>query len=126
MTTEEPTVENAIIEKARITRADRGTLSAWLHLKFNGAGQGFGGFTLYLPKDSTHHAGQANYAGHFIYRCLEIADVMDWEQLQGKTVRVRHTWSAILAIGHIVDDKWFDPREEFAALKAGLSAKVEG
>jgi hypothetical protein len=93
-------------------------LSAWLSLDYGGSGQGFGGYMLYVPKDWSHHGGQANYCGHFIYRCLEIGDATDWAKLVGRTVRVKSEHSKVHAIGHIVKDDWFDPSKEFEELKS--------
>lgn len=108
--------KNAVIESAKLN-TERG-LSAWLSLDYGGSGQGFGGWLLYAPKGWAAHAEPVNYAGHFIWRVLEIAGVDDWAKLTGKTVRVRATWDHVEAIGHIVKDDWFDPKVEFAALRA--------
>lgn len=108
--------KNAIIESAEITSGDRGRLSAWIYLKYIGIGQGFGGDALYLPKSFTNHKMQSA-AGHFIYRCMEIADVTEWSKLKGKTIRVRCDLSKVHAIGHIVKDDWFNPYEDFKDLK---------
>lgn len=79
---------NAIIRGASLTRDDHGVLSAWLDLDYSGEGQGFGGYAFYLPKGYKHHSLRG-LAGHFIYRILQIADVEKWDQLVGKTIRVR-------------------------------------
>src|SRR4051812_35908666 len=102
---------NAIIKSARITNDDHGLLSAWLDLDYGGSGQGFGGYALYLPKSYSHslQSEQANYAGRFIWRVMEVADVERWDQLPGKTIRARCEHSRVHAIGHIVKDDWFDP-----------------
>ena len=105
--------KNAIIESAEITNDDHGVLSAWLHLKYQGSGQGFGGYALYLPKDFKHHRISHGFAGHFIWRCMEIADVTKWSQLKGKTIRVKASWGKVHAIGHIVNEDWFCPSEDF-------------
>ncbi len=105
-------IKNAIIKSATITNDDHGVLSAWLMLDYGGAGQGFGGYSLYLPKSFTHHK-MSSPAGHFIWRCMEVADVTAWEKLPGKTIRVRATRGGIEAIGHIVKDDWFCPDEDF-------------
>ncbi len=104
--------QNAVIKSATITNDDHGLLSAWLTLDYGGSGQGFGGYALYLPKDWKHHGG-ANYCGHFIWRCMEIAGVSEWSNLRGKTIRVRCDHGKVHAIGHIVKDDWFNPSEDF-------------
>lgn len=110
-------ITNAIITSASLTKADHNLLSAWLFLDYGGSGQGFGGYSLYLPKDFTHHGIDAGYAGHFIFRCLEVAGVDKWEDLKGKTIRVMHDKEGIggkiIAIGHIVKDDWFNPSIDF-------------
>lgn len=112
-------IKNAIITSATITNDDHGALSAWLHLDYGGTAQGFGGYALYLPKSFTHHDMQS-VAGHFIWRCMAIAEVSEWSKLKGKTIRVKTElgWGgSILAIGHIVKDDWFEPKIDFAGVK---------
>lgn len=115
--------KNAVIRKAYFD-TERG-LSAWLDLDYGGSCQGFGGYMLYLPRDWTHHDNQANYAGHFIYRVLEIAEVGDWAKLAGRTVRVKAENGKVHAIGHIIKDDWFDPSAEFDVLRSRLSGRNE-
>ncbi len=112
---------NAIIESATITNDDHGLLSAWVHLDFGGSGQGFGGYALYLPNSFKHATNQRNYAGHFIWRVMEVAGVSRWEDLKGKTVRARAEHSKVHAIGHIVRDDWFNPTDDFAKMQARVS-----
>lgn len=108
-------IMNAIIESVSLTMEDHGLLSSWLYLSYGGTSQGFGGYSLYLPKSFKHHKADAGYAGHWIARCLEVADVTSWDKLKGKTIRVRKTdeWGSIISIGHIVKDIWFTPSIEF-------------
>jgi hypothetical protein len=106
-------IQNAIIESASITSDDHRILTVWLSLNYGGSGQGFGGYALYLPKSFTHHE-RKSFAGHFIWRVMEIAGVTEWSDLIGKTIRVRKTHSGVEAIGHIVNNDWFVPREDFA------------
>lgn len=104
--------KNAVIEKASLSIEEIGLLSSYIYLDYGGSGQGFGGYALYLPKDYTHHTKES-LAGHWIYRVLEIAGVENWEDLPGKTVRVRATYDKVHAIGHIIKDDWFTPSEDF-------------
>lgn len=108
--------KNAIISKVLLDDADRGFLSGWLMLDYGGSAQGFGGYALYLPKSFSHHGGP-NFAGHFIWRCMEIAGVSKWDAIAGKTIRVRLRDDKIIAIGHIVKDDWFHPQSDFEAMK---------
>ena len=108
---------NAVIKNATITNDDHGLLTAWVHLDYGGSGQGFGGYSLYRPKDFTHSSNQKNYAGHFIWRVMEVAGVSEWSKLSGKTVRVDVKHGGVNAIGHIIKDDWFCPKEEFKKLE---------
>lgn len=108
-------IRNAIIKSARITSDDHGVMSAWLDLDYGGLSQGFGGYALYLPKSCTHHKLES-VAGHFIWRCMEIAGVEHWDNLPGKTIRVKAEHTGVHAIGHIVKDDWFNPSEDFAPI----------
>lgn len=72
-------VKNAIITDARIDTGDRGLLTAWIQLDYGGSSQGFGGYVLYLPKTYAHH-DILSHAGHFIFRCMEVAGVESWEK----------------------------------------------
>lgn len=105
-------IKNAVIKSVSINDADRGLLTAYLHLEYEFGGQGFGGYSLYLPKSFTHHEIKS-YAGHFIFRCMEIGGVSRWEDLTGKTIRVKAEHSKVHAIGHIIKDDWFNPSEDF-------------
>jgi hypothetical protein len=111
----EPEINNAVIKSARIDMGDRGLLTAWLDLDYGGMGQGFGGYALYLPKFFKHHKLES-VAGHFLFRVMEVAGVERWDHLPGKTIRVIAEHTGVKAIGHIVNDDWFDPEADFAAL----------
>lgn len=120
---DEINTRNAVIESARITNDDHGLLSAWLTLDYGGSSQGFGGYSLYLPDNFTHHDPSGpNYAGHFIWRVMEIAGVSEWGDLPGKTIRVRCEHIKVHAIGHIVKDDWFNPSEDFKRMQPKADA----
>lgn len=109
---------NAIIESARLHISERfGGLTAAIVLAYGGClKQQFAGHVLHLPPTAKHFKLET-VAGHFIFRVLEIAGVDDWSLLPGRTIRVRCDWTSVEAIGHIVNDDWFNPRKDFAVLR---------
>ncbi len=111
-------IKNAIIESVIIDDGDRGLLTAWLMLSFGSTSQGFGGYSLYLPKSYQHFTEKGDFAGHFIFRCMQIADVNSWDKVKGKTIRVKYeaNTNKIIAIGHIIKEDWFNPNEDFAKM----------
>lgn len=112
-------IRNAIIEDARIVIEECGLLSAYLYLDYGDSGQSFGGYALYLPDGFKYHSIMKSSAGHFIFRCLEIAGVDEWSKLKGKAIRVKQDHCKVYAIGHIVKDDWFCPSEDFKDEKYG-------
>jgi hypothetical protein len=110
-------IKNAVISSAEISKSDHGILDCWLYLDYGGMSQGFGGYALYLPKTFEHH-DIMSVAGHHIFRILEIAGVEEWSKLKGKTIRVKTDGSGfgslIKSIGHIVNEDWYCPKEDFS------------
>jgi len=106
-------LKNAVISEAIIDTGDRGLLTAWIFLDYGGSSQGFGGYALYLPKDYKHCTSKGDFAGHFIFRCMQVAGVGKWSDIVGKTVRVKCDQGHVHEIGHIVKDDWFNPSVDF-------------
>lgn len=109
--------KNAIIKHAKITIED-GFLDVWLTLDYGDSGQGFGGYTLYLPPGLKHHSLES-HAGHFIYRVLAVAGCTRWEELPGKCIRVRADHCGVYEIGHITKNDWFSPKKDFSRERLG-------
>ena len=107
-------ITNAVIHSVSL-RMERGfLLDCYLHLDYGGLHQGFGGWALYLSKTATHHEVKS-VAGHHIWRCMEIAGVESWDRMAGRTLRAKVKDGVVVAIGHIVKDDWYCPREDFDA-----------
>lgn len=118
----------AHIENGRITSADivfsRGfALYCWVHLEFEGSGQGFGGYVLggnpfAASAVCARHETQKNLAADFIGGVMAVADVEKFSALPGKVIRVRRDspFGTIEAIGHAFKDRWYVPKERFAFL----------
>lgn len=115
-------VRNARVTSTYLGVEDHGILTAWVHLDYGGSGQGFGGYGMDKPiKENGEHKGREGVAWgmEFIRRVLEVTGAESWEKLPGTPVRVRGVhWGSIDAIGHFIDDKWFEPKKDLAHLAA--------
>jgi len=108
-------VENPQIESTMLGMEDHGILTFFLNLKFKGSGQGFGAYAM----DSFDLVKKRRIGSAFgtdcILQILDTVGVSKWEDLKDKYVRVKRdgdSWgSKIVAIGHIVEDKWFNIEE---------------
>lgn len=118
-----PVIFNAEIEDVTI-QFDRGfVFTCWVHLKWDGSNQGFGGFVLGgSPFDTTakcaEHGSQPNFAAEFIGGVMAVAGVVRFGDMKGKIVRVgkNDEYGEVIALGHAVKELWFDPRARFDAL----------
>lgn len=114
-------IENAKITGTTLGIEDHGILTAFVHVEFAGGGCGFGGYGFDQWDAELKKRRGAGYGTDFIRCVLETVGVSNWEQLKGQHIRVEHEgWGGkILRIGHIINDKWFDPK----ALAAGIRAR---
>jgi len=104
-------VINAIVKSVSISNGDHGTLTAWLHLDYGSAGQGFGGYGLHGPEAKIPY----DCTGKWIWRCLDICNKDQWEKIPGSAIRVRMGERGIIeAIGHLLKDDWFYPAKDLA------------
>jgi hypothetical protein len=110
-------IMNARIESTKLGTADRGLLTAWIFLEYgNSGGQGFGGYYLDAYSAAKDDREPSAACGLFIARLLETVGVDSWEKLKGQHVRVMGDQDRLVAIGHILDNKWFYPDTELKAL----------
>ena len=92
---------NALVQSTQLGKNDHGLLTLWLNLSWEGSGAGFGGF----PRTADH-------LGFCVERILDTVGVGTWEKLTGRYVRIEHDGTQIHRIGHLIENKWFDPDEE--------------
>lgn len=102
---------NGKIHSTMLGIEDHGIMTFFVNIDFGGSGQGFGGYAL---------DGAAGKKGHSksircIRKVLTTVGVEKWEDLEGQYVRIRkeaeYGGHPIKAIGHIIEDKWFDIKE---------------
>lgn len=112
-------IYNGVIKSVYLTNEDYGILTAFITIEHERGVQSFGGYQLYCPKYS-----YIDRTGWFIWRVLET--VLDdkgwrWGNLVGKSVRVKidaNGYGIIQALGHFIEDRWFNPKEELAKFVA--------
>lgn len=97
-------IRNARIKSTFLGVEDHGCFTFFVHVRYDDSHgeQGFGGRLI---------SERSDLAG-MIRQITEIAGVMTWEELPGKFIRVRSDRERIYAIGHILEDRWYDPDEE--------------
>ena len=97
-------INNAKIVSTTLGVEDYGIMSSFLHLEWEGAGIGFGGYRL---------GGESGMA--YIEEILNVVGVDKWEDLKGKYVRVdsEGLGGKALGIGNIIKDTWLYHEEFF-------------
>lgn len=111
---------NAKITGTHLGYEDHGILTCTLSLDYGGSGQVFGGYSLDAPvkvKGKFSHREATQYGMAFIKGILDALCVDSWEKLEGTHIRVMQTHSKVIKIGHIVQNRWFDPEELQSSLK---------
>ena len=108
----EPRIENARITSTMLGIEDHGILTCFIHLLGDGWGCGFGGYVLDQWDDAHKQRVGTAFAADCILGILAAVGVEKWEDLPGKYVRAKTEGpgGGILAIGHIVEDRWFNLR----------------
>lgn len=90
-------IKNARIESTMLGYEDHGIPTCGLTLDYGGAAQSFGGYDLRV------------WGIRFIMETLDAVGASEWNDLTGMNCRVRADHGRVYAIGHIVEDHWFDP-----------------
>ncbi len=96
---------NAVIVSAELDVAERGSLLGIVTVDLQGGGtQGFGPYFMCGANDP-------GFAGRWVTSVLRVTGAGTWARLPGKVIRVRKSGGLIRAIGHPIQDLWFDPEE---------------
>lgn len=94
-------ISNATIDSTSIRLESHGIPTFCLHLSQGALHQGFGNYDL------------RDYGADPLFQILKVVGVECWEDLPGKHMRIRRdkegAGGIIRAIGHIVEDKWYEP-----------------
>lgn len=103
-------IKNAIIKSVSLGYEDLYRIfTCSLILDYGGERQVFGGYSLdTYNKELDKRIGTA-YGLEFIINILETVGVDKWEELKGKSIRVKADYEKIYAIGHYLKDIWFKP-----------------
>lgn len=91
-----------------VTHTDYGILSFYINLKYDGGGQGFGGWTLDDVPVSMGGDRLPTTLGSGLLLGIDTVFKCDWEGLPGKPCRVarRHAFGTIRALGHFLENRW--------------------
>ena len=106
-------IENAVISSTQLGTGDSPCFNFWINLDYGGSGQGFGGHALDQWDEPAGRRVGVAYGTEAIMGVLRVVGVDNWEQLPGKSVRVKKTdhFGRIVALGNYLKDEWLDLKE---------------
>ena len=95
--------KNAKIKSTFLGTEDHGIFTANLTLDYGGGGfQDFG----------SHELKYEKYGIEYLERILKTLGIESWEDLPGTVCRVKADRRHVEAIGHFIEDKWFNPEKD--------------
>lgn len=110
-------IVNAKITSTNLGFEDHAIFTFWLSLDYGNGGQGFGGYALdEWVKEKKKRIDSRGIGLELIRAILETVGVEKWEDIKGQYIRVKREsiWNGkIISIGHLIEDKWFEPKEWF-------------
>lgn len=107
------TIENAIVRSTTLGVEDHGIFTAFLHLEGDGWGCSFGGYSLDTWDETKKRRVGTDFGTEFLLRVMATLEVNSWEELSGAKLRCKTEGlgGGVTAIGHLIKNKWFDPKE---------------
>lgn len=109
-------IENAKITSTVLGYEGHGIFTCVLGLEMNGTGISFGDYGLdEWSEDKKKRIDTKGTGLEFIKEIMRTVGVDKWEDLRNKFVRVdiEGLGGRALGIGHIMEDKWFYPKQWF-------------
>ena len=100
-------------------------MTAFLTLNYGGSGQAFGGYSFDRYDENKEKRIGSSYGCEFIKRVLKVVGVNNWEDLNGKHIRVKADSGKVYAIGNIIEDEWFSPEDLYEELKKEIENQEE-
>jgi hypothetical protein len=109
--------KNALIRSTFLGFEDHGIFTFSIGLDYGGSGQSAGGYALDSRNKETQKKQGYAYAIDLISEILNVVGVDTWEDLKGKNIRVMATYDKVIAIGNLLNDKWLNFSDFYAAHK---------
>src|SRR5215472_18115765 len=106
------TIENCKITSTFLGVEDHGIFTCYVTCEGDGWSCGFGGYGLDQWDAAAKIRIGTAYGMKFIMAILSTLELEKWESLKGTHCRVEaEGWGGkIVRIGHLIKDKWFDPK----------------
>lgn len=113
--------KNAKITGTMLGIEDHGILTAMLYLDYGGTAQGFGGYQLDRYVEGQRRRVGTAAGSQFTSACSTRWAWTGGRNLIGCHVRVRADRTKVHAIGHIIEDRWFDPQTIYGEAGDGVA-----
>lgn len=115
-------IVNAVIESVSLGTEDHGIMIASVTLKMDGCSVTLGEYVLDSYDKKQQKRVPTVAMGVFVHGVLDAVECSEWSKLVGKPCRAKFDGESILgsqiiAIGHFLKDKWFEPRVAFEDVK---------
>ncbi len=113
---EEIETKNAIITHTQLGEEDHGIFVATICFDYGGTQQCLNGWALDTYDKKLEKRIGIVEGMKFIIEFMKVIEVRYWENIKGTHVRVECSHKEIYKVGHILKDKWFDPKDVYKDL----------
>jgi len=109
-------MEIGTIKAVHIYTHRRLYVTAELELNLKGVKYIFGGHDAFLSGMNGGESADPPYLGRFLFRCMQICGVNNWDELKSSKVLVEILHGKVVAIADVAGNNWFNPTKEFEAM----------